>query len=128
MQSVGAGPVPSGRWALMLLAVWVSVGTSACRRWVTIAESPIRGLGERERGEGLLVMLRSCERLRLLPSVDVTGDNLGGRSRRPSDGPPSGHVVLALRDIEEIRVSRADEVATSLLVAGAVVGVFVGGS
>lgn len=120
---------PLTRWASLLLAAWATVGVSGCRKWVLIADSPVRAVDGLQQEEDLLVRTRSGDRLELFPPIEIIADSLSGRGRRVADGhehPSHMRVVLALRDIEEIRVDRADDVATSLLVAGAVVGSFVG--
>lgn len=95
----------------MLFATWAGAGTSACRRWVRIAESPVSTLDESHWGKELLVIMRSGDRLLLLPPVGVIGDNLRGHSwKAPEESRPASraHAVLALDDIEEIRADQVD--------------------
>lgn len=94
-----------------------------------MAASPVRESDPIERAEEVLVILRSGEHIRLSPPINITDDGLSGRSRHNPDGRDFRRVrrtAIPIVDIKEIRARRTDELATSFLVVGAVIGTLFG--
>lgn len=117
------------RWILLFFACWATTGSLACQKWVPVAKSPVRESDPIERSEDALVILRSGEHVRLSPPIEVADDGLSGESRHNPEGRDfrrARRITIPMVAIDEIRAAQADEVATSLLVVGAVAGALFG--